>query len=265
MADVPARSLEQRPEHRADYGQGGRIGIGTPQANPTVEAEMAIALPRSCALAATRLRSTAATPAARLEAYLEGLGETLESYDSYRPDVFGFACTGSSYLVGHEREEAIVAQASARAGYPVITATHAIDDCLSRIDARRIAVIAPYPEDLIAAGERYWRAHGYEIAALHRIRTAGSDTRGIYALGSSDAADALAGLDLDGLDAVLLSGTGLPTLRLLATWQGPVPLFSSNLCLAARLFEYCNPQVRLDPRRLHIPGLATRCAEAGIA
>jgi maleate isomerase len=32
----------------AVYGSCGRIGIGTPQANPTVEAEMAILLPRTC-------------------------------------------------------------------------------------------------------------------------------------------------------------------------------------------------------------------------
>lgn len=81
----------------SEYGSIGRIGIGTPQANPTVEAEMAILLPRACSLHITRLTSCAESPEARLRAYLLGLEDYLAAYDTLRPHVFGFACTASSY------------------------------------------------------------------------------------------------------------------------------------------------------------------------
>jgi maleate isomerase len=226
----------------AGYGSCGRIGIGTPQANPTVEAEMAILLPRTCTQHVVRLTSPAAEPAARLVDYIEGLPGYLARYDSFRPDVFGFACTGSAYLVGAAREAEIVAGVA----MPVVTATAAIRWALGRLGAQRIAVVAPYPGALFEAGLRYWAAAGFEIMRAAQVKIASPDTRNIYALASDDARPVLEALDLSGLDAVLLSGTGLPSLPLLADWPQGVPLLSSNACLAACLMARMGREDALD-------------------
>lgn len=215
------------------YGRTGMLGIGTPQANPTVEAEMGILLPRTCTSHGVRLTSAAAEPAQRLVDYIEGLDGYLARYDSFRPDVFGFACTGSAYLVGAAREAEIVAGAQ----LPVVTATAAIRWTLERLGARRIAVVAPYPGALFRAGLDYWAAAGFEVVRAAQVQIASADTRNIYALAPDDARPVLAELDLSGLDAVLLSGTGLPTLPLLADWPHAVPLLSSNACLAACMMD----------------------------
>lgn len=220
-----------------DYGRAGTVGIGTPQANPTVEAEMRILLPPAVATAVVRLTSTSQNPLFRLRLYLEGLEETLAHYDTLRPDAFGFACTGSSYLVGAAREAEIVAEVESRFGYPIVTATAAIAWQLQRLGARRIALASPYPAALADAAAAYWRAAGFNVAELRRIETGSGDTRSIYALGSEDARPAAEALRSAGVDAVLLSGTGMPSLALIADATGEPPIISSNLCVALRLCD----------------------------
>lgn len=236
---------------RYDYGRAGLVGIGTPQANPTVEAEMAILLPPNIAVAVTRLISSARAPADRLRDYLLRLEEYLLAYDSLRPTAFGFACTASSYLVDEVEAERTIDACEDRFGICIITAAAAIARALEKLRARRIAVVSPYPEELRAAAERYWTACGFEVTlmlAAGDLRP-GADTRGIYALGSADAAAALRGTDLSDVDAVLLSGTGMPSLPLIANWAGGVPILSSNLCLAAALIERLGQEDILDPSR----------------
>jgi maleate isomerase len=217
-----------------EYGKGGWIGIGTPQANPTVEAEFRRLLPDDAEMLITRLQGSATSSEQRLKDYLVGLDGALGAYDALKPDVFGFACTGSSYLVGAAREAKIVAAASARFGYPVITAAQAVLASLQALSASRIAVLAPYPQNIIDASVAFWEQAGLTVTAAQRIDIGSADTRRIYGLSSKDAALALADLPTADADAVLLSGTGMPTLsaiRDLGPGMGK-PLLSSNYCLA---------------------------------
>lgn len=219
-----------------DYGRDGILAIGTPQANPTVEAEMAILLPPTVTRVTTRLTSPAADSNDRLRAYLETLDTALATFDTLRPAAFGFACTASSYLVGATREAAIVAAAEARFGYPVVTAAAAIADTLRAAGARRIALISPYPPTLGDAALAYWRGQGFDATLGGNVAIAGTDTRGIYALSSADARAALAALGDLSVDAILVTGTGMPSLPLIAAPPpGAPPIVSSNLALAQAL------------------------------
>lgn len=246
----------------AAYGLTGRIGLGVPQANPTVEAEFAILLPRTCTTLVTRLTSTDSAPAGRLRAYLANLDAALDAYDTLRPDIFGFACTGSSYLLGHAEEARIVAAAEARYGYPIVTATAALHWALSRLGARRIALVAPYPVDLVEAAATYWREAGFDFAAVERVETGVADTRGIYALGGQEALAAVAAAQRQDVDAVVMSGTGMPSLATIATSaEGSVPVLSSNLALAGAMLDQLSPQ-SLAPDAVAPPAWRGRLAEA---
>ena len=217
-----------------EYGPGGWVGIGVPQANPTVEAEMRRLMPQDVELLTSRLVSRASTSVERLVDYFDGLDRTLDSYDVLRPDVYGFACTGSSYLVGAEREAEIVAGAEARLGCPFVTAAQAILDALAALGARRIALLAPYPADIVEAGVAYWQAAGLSVVQVMTIDLPSEDTRGIYGLRSADALAALDGGVSDEAEALLMSGTGMPTLAALAPAAARIgrPVLSSNYCLA---------------------------------
>ena len=96
-------------------------------------------------------------------------------------------------------------------------------------DARRIAILAPYPEFLIEASVDYWTEHGFEVSTSERIDV-GADTRAIYELSNREVIAAVANFDSASADVTLLSGTGMPTLAALDDHSRNV--ISSNLCLA---------------------------------
>jgi maleate isomerase len=218
----------------AEYGRRGLLGIGVPQANPTVEQEIGLLRPPGVSVVTARLVSVAPDTRTRLEDYLRELGGTLRDFDALALTAFGFACTGSSYLCGHAAERETIRRLEETAGYPIVTAADAIERALRHLGARRLAIVAPYPEWLGKLGVAYWESRGFVVAAHGRVKLPGTDTRQIYQLTSDDALDALRRLPTAGVDAVLFSGTGMPTLRAVARAAKELGLLavSSNLCLA---------------------------------
>lgn len=218
-------------EFTPEYGKV--LGIATPQANTTVEPEMhALLGGAGFTVLAARLVSGRADSRERLVDYFDRLPETLRQFDSAPLAAAGFACTGSSYLVRREDEERRLAAASRAAGFPVVSSAQAIRAALQEFRATRIALLSPYPGWLSEAGQRYWRDAGLELVSVAGLPEDMPDTRGIYRLTAAQVGQRLAALDLRGAQAVLLSGTGMPTLRTLAAAKLGIPVVSSNLCLA---------------------------------
>jgi maleate isomerase len=215
-----------------EYGERGVVGVLMPPANPTVEPEMAVLLGPDVAILAARLVSRFSGDRERPIDYLENLDQTLDAFDTAPLKVVGFGITSSTYFVGAARETEILARIRARRGYPVVTAAQAVEAALKALGARKVALLSPYPKWMTDAGVAHWRGRGYEMTQILQLGAERSDTRGIYALGSSAAIEA-AGQVRDA-DAMLISGTGMPSLAALARLNGPgrVPVISSNLCLA---------------------------------
>jgi len=218
------------------YGTLGRVGIATPQANPTVEDEFRILLPPKLAFNVVRLRGSQDSRE-RLVDYARNLPESLATFDTLKPQLLGFACTGTSYLLGQSAARDRFAAVSAAVGYEIQSATTAIEWALDRIGARRIGLILPYPPWLADAARRYWEGAGLTVHSLVRIDTQSADTRSVYGVANDAVASALAGLDVEGVDAIVLSGTGMPTLQTLAHSRVGRPTFSSNVALAACMMD----------------------------
>jgi maleate isomerase len=196
--------------------------------NPTVEAEMRHLLPINYVLA--RLVSPSPGSFERLVDYAENALETAQQFGAMPLAALGFACTASSYLIGSEREEEIAMLSP----IPFLFAAASIRHRLVSIGARRIALISPYPQELHDRGAAYWRQSGFEIGFEARLDIGSADTRAIYRLSGDEAAASIEEARRVRPDAILLAGTGMPTLRLIQPDASP-PILSSNQCLAAAL------------------------------
>ena len=237
----------------SEYSPDGSVGLVVPPANPTSEPEIRRLLGEGVGLHVMRLPVVEGTLDERLRHYNETLGQTVGGFGSLPVAVMHYACTGASYLNRRSEEQALRDSLSDTGATPV-TAADAIVDTLAELDAHRVAVVSPYPDFLTEAAETYWTAAGLDVVDVHRLDA----PNGIYALGSADLI--ALGRSLVGArpDAVLLSGTGVPTIEACVrlTDELGVPVVSSAVCGAWRTAKALRPVAPPVGQTMH--GLAAR-------
>jgi maleate cis-trans isomerase len=222
-----------------EYAPRGLVGMLTPQANTTVEPEFNLLWPDGVSMINARLLSDKATMSARLVDYFDRYSASLKQFANAPIRVAAAACTGASYLAGRTREAALVTEIGKANGYPFWTAALAVVEALRLLGASRIGLVSPYPDDLNAASIGYWESHGFAVGKVARVFNTEAAFHPIYSLEGAAAVRALREMESETLDAIVMLGTGMPTLRPLRDalgWNGP-PAMSCNLCLAWRAVE----------------------------
>ncbi len=218
-----------------EYASAGLFGLLTPQANTTAEPEIQMICPPGMVALTARMTSTKATMDERLIDYVDRLGETVAQFANAPLGAVALACTGMSYIVPPDTERAALDQIARDRGYPVITAAASILTALEVMDARRVGILSPYGDPLHGQGMTYWAFQGLEIVRTERLTGSTRDFHPIYGLGSDAASAGVKALGHEGLDAIVILGTGLPTLPTLAGMGGdPVPILTPNLALMWR-------------------------------
>ena len=221
-------------------GWRARIGVLVPPGNPTVEPELYRMAPSGVSVHFARLdsSSSASAPGAhggmedRTQAYVDSLPAVAPVLGAVNPAIVALAFTAASYSNGFAREAALADRIASLTGSPALTAAQAILAALEHLGVKRLALGTPYPESISAMGRAYWEAAGLTVVGYARL----IGVTNIYDESEERAYRLARQADVPNADAVLLSGTGLPTIGVLELLERDLgkPVVSSNQALLWR-------------------------------
>lgn len=196
-----------------EYAPRGLVGVLTPQANTTVEPEFSLLWPAGVAMINARLMSKRETLNDRLLEYFDQLDRSVEQFHNAPVKAIALACTGASYLATAAEEKKAIERLEAATGVPFITAGRSVQKALGALGARKIALVSPYPTELTDVSIVYWNDLGFEVTAVVHVGSTGENFHPIYSIRASGTLDGLRSLEDKAFDAVVMLGTGMPTLQ----------------------------------------------------
>lgn len=139
------------------------------------------------------------------------LEQTAELLAMVSPAVMVMAHTATSYTLGAEGEAQLVRRLSERFAIPFITAFGSVIAALRHLGVRRVALGAPYSEELTQRGRAHLAVHGFEVVGCGRLE----GVTNIYDETPERAAALARQVDVPGAEAIFLTGVGLPTVTVL--------------------------------------------------
>ena len=216
-----------------EYAPRGLVGVLTPQANTTVEPEYAILMPPGVAWLNARMTSPFGTIEERLLDYFGNVHRFAKQYANAPIGSLAFACTGTSYLAGVKREDEVLAELTEMLGVPAMSAASSVVQALNLLGASKIALVSPYSGALDEACSPYWSDRGFDVVVNMSAARESQEFHPIYSLPSGAAQMALDQLAGGDFDAVVMLGTGMPTLLPIARtpYGGRAPVMSCMLCI----------------------------------
>jgi maleate cis-trans isomerase len=211
-----------------------RIGVLVPPGNPTVEPEFYRMAPAGVTIHFARLGSgdtpgiagTADGMVERTRAYLDTLPAVARTLAEVMPAVVVLGQTATSYVVGFKEDATLADRLAAVTSARAVTAAGAVFAGLRQLGVRTLALATPYPESISMLGKAYWEAAGFTLVKHHRLE----DVISIYEETEARAAQLARAANVPDADAILISGTGLPTIGVLDPLERELgkPVITSN-------------------------------------
>jgi maleate isomerase len=201
-------------------GWRARLGFLIPPGNPTVEPEMIEMTPPGVSVHFSRmvahgLTGTLHGQEERNRTQIEHIGESAALLAMVKPSVIMLAHTATSYTLGRRAETDLVQRLHHQCGTPVATAFGSVVAALNALGATRIALGTPYSEETTMQGKALLEEHGFEVVSHGRLE----NVTNIYDETPERAYRLGRAVDTPAVQAVFLSGLGMPTISTLETLE----------------------------------------------
>ncbi len=191
------------------------FGSLIPSTNTTVEIEFNQLLPDTLQLHVGRLGKGGDTPfSPSLDADVEYQAKLL---GTAKVEVISLAQTSAS-MFDDEYDAKAVRLMSEGAGVPALTSADAVGHAIQALGAKRIAIVSPYSEEVMARTKRYYETrHGLEVVATEGFGA--TDAYAIGALGADHAVGAFERIDSPEIEVLVVPGGNFPTMKFVAEWE----------------------------------------------
>lgn len=215
-------------------GWRGRLGFLVPPGAPTVEGEIPPLLPRGVTAHFSRMVVDGATGTLtgqeeRNRSQIAHLDQTADLLAMVKPGVMALAHTATSYTLGRQGEVELIARMNERHGVPFITAFGSVVAALNHLGVSRVALGAPYAEEIMLQGKALLEASGIEVVSHGRL----DNVTNIYAEPAERTYGLVRKVDHPRAEAVFISGVGLATMSIIQTAETDIgkPVISSVAAL----------------------------------
>jgi maleate isomerase len=197
-------------------GWRARLGFLVPPGNPTVETEMIALAPHGVTVHFSRLVAHGGTGShagqeERNRTMIEHVSESAGLLAMVKPDVIMFSHTATSYTLGPQNEAELIERLRAQCGTIVETAFASVLEALRVLGVRKIALGTPYGEETTLKGKALLEQHGFAVVSHGRLDNVSNiydeTPERAYRLGRT--------IDRDDVEAIFLSGSGMPTIPIL--------------------------------------------------
>jgi len=197
-------------------GWRARLGFLVPPGNPTVEPEMIALAPQGVTVHFSRLVAHGAAGShagqeERNRTMIEHVAESAALLAMVKPDVIMFSHTATSYTLGPQKEAELIEHLRKQCGTIVETAFASVLEALGVLGVRKIALGTPYGEETTRQGKALLEQHGFAVVSHGRL----DNVRNIYDETPERAYRLGRAVDRDDVEAVFLSGSGMPTISIL--------------------------------------------------
>jgi maleate isomerase len=230
-------------------GYRARLGFLLPPGNPTIEPELIAMCPPGVSLHFHRMTARGAPGALdgqseRNRQMIASLDEGAEILALVKPDIIVIAHTATSYDLGRDQEEVLLARLAKATGTKVTTAFASVAAALERLGVKRVALGAPYSMETTEKGKAHLETHGFEVVNHDNLK----GVVNIYDTTPEQAYRLARSVDRAEAEAVFLSGTGMPTVPVLEMLETDLqkPAISSNAAMMWLTLRACGVNQPVD-------------------
>lgn len=162
------------------------------------------------------------------------------------PDAIAYACTSGSFIYGAGKDLEIIERMEKASGAPCTTTSTALVNAARALDVHRLAVAAPYPNDVTERLRIFLEGSGFDVVSLKGLGL----EYGIYTQPAGAAYGLAREADVPEAEAVLISCTNFRSVEILDVLERDLgkPVVSANQATTWEMLRLAGISPRLEGR-----------------